>query len=163
MQLYLVQHGASKSETEDPQRGLTDEGRRVVEHMAEYLAAVGVAPERIEHSKKLRTRQTAEILAAALHPRARTTQLSGITPNDDIQPVRERLQVEANNLVLVGHLPYLSRLVATLLGLERDRTVVDFRMGGVVRLDRNESGQWTLQWAVIPDLLPALAAKREAA
>ena len=163
MQLYLVQHGASKSETEDPQRGLTDEGRRVVEHMAEYPAAVGVAPERIEHSEKLRARQTAEILAAALHPRAGATQLSGITPNDDIQPVRERLQVEANNLVLVGHLPYLSRLVATLLGLERDRTVVDFRMGGVVRLDRNESGQWTLQWAVIPDLLPALAAKRETA
>jgi phosphohistidine phosphatase SixA len=34
MQLYLVQHGAAKSETKDPPRGLTDEGRRVVEHMA---------------------------------------------------------------------------------------------------------------------------------
>lgn len=163
MQLYLVQHGASKSESEDPQRGLTDEGRRVVEHMAQYLAAAGVAPDRIEHSEKLRAHQTAEILAAALHPREGTKQVSGIGPNDDIQPVRERLQTEANNLMLVGHLPYLSRLVATLLGLEGDRTVVEFRMGGIVRLDRNESGQWALHWAVIPDLLPALAAKWEAA
>ena len=163
MQLYLVQHGASKSETEDPQRGLTDEGRRVVEHMAQYLASVGVTLDRIEHSEKLRARQTAEILAAALRPREGMRQVSGVAPNDDIQPVRERLQTEANNLMLVGHLPYLSRLVATLLGLERDRTVVEFRMGGVVRLDRNESGQWTLHWAVIPELLPALAAKREAA
>jgi hypothetical protein len=77
--------------------------------------------------------------------------------------VRERLQTEANDLMLVGHLPYLSRLVATLLGIERDRTLVEFRMGGVVRLGRNESGQWTLLWALIPDLLPALAPKREAA
>jgi phosphohistidine phosphatase len=163
MQLYLVQHGASKSETEDPQRSLTDEGRRVVEQMAQYLASVGVALDRIEHSEKLRARQTAEILAAALHPREGTKQVSGIGPNEDIQPVRERLQMEANDLMLVGHLPYLSRLVATLLGLERDQPVVEFRMGGVVRLSRNQSGQWTLQWAVIPDLLPALTAKREAA
>ena len=163
MQLYLVQHGASKSEIEDPQRGLTDEGRRVVEHMAQYLASVGVEVERIEHSEKLRARQTAEILTAALHPRTGTKQVSGIGPNDDMQPMRERLQMEANSLMLVGHLPSLSRLVAALLGVERDRTVVEFRMGGVVRLSRNQSGQWALQWAVIPNLLPALAAKRQAA
>jgi phosphohistidine phosphatase len=163
MQLYLVQHGASKSETEDPERGLTDEGRRVVEHMAQYLASVGVDLERIEHSEKLRARQTAEILAAVLHPREGTKQVSGMGPNEDIQPVRERLQTEANDLMLVGHLPHLSRLVATLLGVEADRTVVEFRMGGVVRLSRNQSGQWTLQWAIIPELLPALTAKREAA
>jgi phosphohistidine phosphatase len=163
MQLYLVQHGASKSETEDPQRGLTDEGRRIVERMAQYLASVRVEVERIEHSEKLRARQTAEILAAALRPREGTKQVSGIAPNDDVRSVRERLQMEANDLMLVGHLPYLSRLVAALLGVERDRTVVEFRMGGVVRLSRIQSGQWTLQWAVIPELLPALGARREAA
>ena len=31
MRLYLVQHGAAKTEAEDPQRGLTDEGQRTVE------------------------------------------------------------------------------------------------------------------------------------
>ena len=81
MQLYLVQHGASKSETEDPQRGLTGEGRRVVEHMAQYLASVGVEVGRIEHSEKLRARQTAEILSAALLPREGTKQVSRIGPN----------------------------------------------------------------------------------
>ena len=161
MQLYLVQHGASKNETEDPQRGLTDEGRRVVEHMTHYLAAIGVAVERIEHNEKLRARQTAEILAAALHPRDETKLVSGIAPNDDVQSMRERLQTEVNDQMLVGHLP-LSCLVATLLGIERNRTVVEFRMGGSSDSARNESGQWTLLWAVIPELLPALAPKREA-
>jgi phosphohistidine phosphatase len=131
--------------------------------MAQYLASVGVALERIERSEKLRARQTAEILAAALQPREGMKQVSGLGPNEDIQLVRERLQTEANNLMLVGHLTYLSRLVATLLGLERDRTIVEFRTGGVVRLNRNQSGDWALQWAVIPDLLPTLTAKQEAA
>ena len=86
MHLYLVQHGASKSEAEDPQRSLTDEGRRTVEHMAECLASLGVALDRIEHSEKLRARQTAEILAARLQPQDGTKQVSAMGPNDDVRP-----------------------------------------------------------------------------
>jgi phosphohistidine phosphatase SixA len=64
MRLYLVQHGAAKTEAEDPQRGLTDEGRQTVERIAQFLAPLRLALDRIEHSDKLRARQTAEILAA---------------------------------------------------------------------------------------------------
>jgi hypothetical protein len=35
LQLYLVQHGAAKSEAEDPQRRLTAEGTLTVERTAE--------------------------------------------------------------------------------------------------------------------------------
>jgi type I restriction enzyme M protein len=61
MELYLVQHGTAKNEAEDPKRSLTNEGRRTVERVGEHLAAVGLALDRIEHSDKLRARQTAEI------------------------------------------------------------------------------------------------------
>src|SRR5438132_2543231 len=37
MELYLVQHGAAKTEAEDPQRSLTEEGMRTVERMGEHL------------------------------------------------------------------------------------------------------------------------------
>ena len=40
MQLYLVQHGAAKSEAEDPQRRLTAEGTETVERMAEYMSSL---------------------------------------------------------------------------------------------------------------------------
>jgi phosphohistidine phosphatase len=160
MQLYLVQHAASKSESEDPQRSLTDEGRQVVEQMAKYLSLLGFALDRIEHSDKLRARQTAEILAARLQPREGTKQVTGIGPNDHVEPMRERLQTESKNLMLVGHLPYLSRLVAMLLGVRKDGIVVEFRMGGVVRLDRKENGEWVVCWAVTPELLPALATRQ---
>ena len=58
MHVYLVQHGASKSEAEDPQRNLTDEGRGVIERMTEHLAGAGIPIDRIEHSGKLRARRT---------------------------------------------------------------------------------------------------------
>lgn len=154
MQLYLVQHGAAKTEAEDPQRGLTDEGRRTVERMAEFLSSLRLQVDRIEHSEKLRARQTAEILAAHLKPAEGMRQVARIAPNDDVEPMRVRLEKESKNLMLVGHLPHLSRLVARLLGLGAERTVVQFQMGGVVRIDRVESGGWVVQWALVPELLP---------
>jgi phosphohistidine phosphatase len=163
MYVYLVQHGASKSEAEDPRRGLTEEGKRVVTQMAGYLAAIEVTLDRIEHSEKLRASQTAEILATQLKPQEGTRLVSGMAPNDDIGPMRARLQVEEKDVMLVGHLPYLSRLLSVLLGADKERTLVEFQMGGVIRLARSESGEWSLQWAVPPSLLPASAATRQVA
>lgn len=154
MPLYLVQHGAAKSEAEDPQRGLTEEGRRTVERLAEFLLPQGLSLERIEHSEKLRARQTAEILAARLRPAAGMKQIAGMAPNDDVEPMLARLEKESKNVLLVGHLPYLSRLVARLLGLEADRAVVRFQMGGMARLDRDATGQWVVRWLLVPELLP---------
>ena len=80
-----------------------------------------------------------------------------MAPNDDVEPMLERVQTELKSLMLVGHLPYLSRFVARLLGMEKDRVLVEFRMGSVVRLDRNKSGEWVVRWVFTPELLPALA------
>ena len=153
MAIYLVQHGAAKTEAEDPQRGLTDEGRRTVERVGDHLAKCGGALDRIEHSDKTRARQTAEILAAKLHPAHRTAQVPGLAPNDDVEPTCARLNQETATVMLVGHLPHLSRLVSRLFGLPADRTLVQFQMGGVVKLERDASGQWTLCWMFTPDLL----------
>jgi phosphohistidine phosphatase len=154
MHLYLVQHGAAKSEAEDPHRGLSDDGRRSVERVAHYLAPLPLGLDRIEHSEKLRARQTAEILAACLRPVEGTHEIAGLAPNDDVEPVCVRLQKESRNLMLVGHLPHLSRLVSRLLGLDRNRAVVRFQMAGVVRLDRDEAGQWEVCWVFPPELVP---------
>ena len=49
---------------------------------------------------------------------------------------------------------------AALLGLERNRVIVEFRMGGVVRLNRNRNGEWAVQWVVTPELLPAFVGRQ---
>lgn len=152
MQLYLVQHGAAKSEAEDPQRGLTEDGRRTVERLADSLIPLKLSIDRIEHSEKLRAKQTADILAARLRPREGTKEIKGIAPHGEVEAMRYRLQGESKDLMLVGHLPYLGRLSARLLGLEGGREAVQFQMGGLVRLDRNEMGDWVVHWMIMPDL-----------
>jgi phosphohistidine phosphatase len=152
MELYLVQHGAAKSEAEDPQRSLTTDGRLTVERLADFLIPVQLSLDRIEHSDKLRAKQTAEILAERLRSREGTKEIRGMAPNDEVEPMRSRLQGEWKNLMLVGHLPYLGRLVARLLGVERDQDAVQFQMGGLVRLDRHKTGHWVVHWMIMPDL-----------
>jgi phosphohistidine phosphatase len=153
MQLYLVQHGAAKSDAEDPQRRLTAEGAKTVERMAEHLSVLRLRVVCIEHSDKERARQTAEIMAAHLCPAEGTRQVSGMAPNDEVGPMRERLQDESESLMMIGHLPYLSRLVSVLLGVQQDRT---FQMGGVVHLERDDNREWRLRWILVPDLLSEL-------
>jgi phosphohistidine phosphatase len=153
MHVYLVQHGAAKNAAEDPNRGLSDAGRQDVERMAEFLAPQRLGLDRIEHSGKLRARQTAEILAVPLRPPEGTHEVAGLAPNDDVEPIFDRVQRGSKNLMLVGHLPYLSHLVSRLLGLDLSRAVVRFRTGGVVRLDRDEASQWGVRWVFPPELL----------
>ena len=66
MKVYLVQHGESKSETEDPERPLTEKGKEVVGSVAGYVAPLGVEVTQILHSGRPRAKQTAELLAQYL-------------------------------------------------------------------------------------------------
>lgn len=163
MQVYLVQHGAAKNEAEDPQRRLTAEGTKTVVGIAEYLSSLRLRVDRIEHSGKERARQTAEIIAAHLRPEEGTRQVGGISPNDDVGPMRERMQNESGSLMIVGHLPYLSRFLSALLGVPQERALVAFQMGGVVHLERVDHGEWRLRWILAPELLTQKATQQSAA
>jgi phosphohistidine phosphatase len=163
MQLYLVQHGAAKSEAEDPKRSLSAEGLKTVERMAEHLSSLTLHVDRIEHSGKERARQTAEIMAAHLRPEGGTRQVAGLSPNDDVVPMRERLQNESGSLMIVGHLPYLSRLLSVLLGAQQDRALVAFQMGGVVHLEHEDDGEWRLRWILAPELLSERSTQQQGA
>jgi phosphohistidine phosphatase SixA len=78
-------------------------------------------------------------------------------------PTHERLQSEASSLMIVGHLPYLSRLLSVLLGVQPKRTLVIFQMGGVVHLERDTNGEWRLRWILVPELLSELTSQHRSA
>ena len=81
MEIYLVQHGEAKPESEAPERPLTDKGRTEVESVAYYVAGLGVKVSRIVHSGKLRAKQTAEIFAQKLRPSQDTVGQEGLGPD----------------------------------------------------------------------------------
>jgi len=143
VQLYLVQHGQSKTEDEDPERPLTDQGVEDVARVAHHaVAQLGVRPTRVFHSGKTRARQTAEAWGEMLD--ADVEQADALAPTIWL----ERLRSEADDLMLVGHLPHLARLAGLLLIGAADRSVVRFRQGGLVRLERTDTG-WVVS-AVLP-------------
>ncbi len=149
--LYLAQHGKSFSEAENPERRLTPEGVAETERVAGLLAAVGVKVAEVLHSGKARARQTAEIFSRRLGAPVR--EVDGLAPNDDPRIWASRAEALAADVMLVGHLPHLSRLASLLLVGDPQREVVKFRYSGVARLERGEAG-WRLAWYVTPDIAP---------
>lgn len=154
MYLYLVQHGEAAREEVDPARPLTDKGRSDVEKVAHAIPAAFVRVAKILHSGKLRARQTAEILAEVLQPPVGVTETDVLAPLDDPAIWERRLEGMTENLLLTGHLPHLQRLAALLLCGSTEKAVVAFTMGGMVALERNDAGAWSIRWMVVPDLLP---------
>lgn len=150
-----MQHGEAKSEQEDPARPLTEKGKAEVEKIAKHLSPGSIHVGEIRYSTKLRAKQTAEILAHHLKPKT-CKEMQGITPNDDPKIAQEIIETrnskpETGNLMLVGHLPHLSKLASWLLVGNENANIVVFRMGGVVCLAKNEA--WQVKWIVVPDIL----------
>ncbi len=149
--IYLVQHGEAKSKEEDPERSLTDKGRRDVEKVAVWAAQTGLRIEQIRHSGKRRAAETAEIFAEKLNLKKNVIAVSGIAPNDDVEPVANILEQESHSIMIVGHLPFLNRLTSRLLVGNSEQTVVRFRNGGLVGLFC-DSGNWPVALLVPGDL-----------
>jgi phosphohistidine phosphatase len=153
MVLYLVQHGEAKSAAEDQARDLTEKGRMDVEGVAHHLKRLKLEVKQIFHSGKTRAQSTAEILARHLQPPAGVLAAPGLAPLDDPAIWAERLAPMEGDIMLVGHLPYLGKLAALLMVGDQERSVINFQMGGALRLQRMEPGQWAVDWLIVPDLI----------
>ncbi len=152
MALYLVQHGKSLPKELDPERGLSPEGISEVRRIAEVAAGYGVRPASVRHSGKTRARQTAEIFAEALLPGGAVEPMAGIDPLDDVAAVAKQLKTE-DNLMMVGHLPFMERLAGFLITGVAERVVFKFQNGGIVCLDRQpESAWWFIKWTLMPHI-----------
>ena len=92
MRVYLIQHGQSKPEEEDPQRRLTAKGIGEVQNVAEFLRPLKLAVDAIWHSDKARAQQTGELLAEAILARDRVVQREGLGPKDQVATTKEALE-----------------------------------------------------------------------
>jgi phosphohistidine phosphatase len=150
MDLYLVRHGEAEPEHPVRRRPLTSDGRRGVEKIARAAAARRLKIAEILHSDKLRAKETAEILAGFLSPARGIREISGLSPEDDPLVAKAELEATDECLMLVGHLPHLSRLAALLLVGNSEKKIVDFTPATMICLSR-ESGIWRLGWTLSPE------------
>jgi phosphohistidine phosphatase len=153
VRLYLVQHGEAVPEDADPARPLSDGGRADVRQMAAFLAQGGVRPDRIWHSSKRRAEQTAEILAQALAPASPPEARAGLNPKDPTDGIHRALGAWDQDVMLVGHLPFMARLASRLVAGRDDVCVIAFQPGSVVCLEHADQQRWTIAWILRPELL----------
>ena len=152
MFLYLVQHGEAKREEDDPQRGLTDKGFKDVARSAVHAQKLGLKVSIIHHSGKTRAFQTAQVLADYLKPGKGISQTDNLAPMDDPEVWAGRIVGMHDDLMLVGHLPYMARLAGLLLCGDKEKIPIDFKMGGIVCLKRFDDGRWAVEWMIVPEM-----------
>ena len=153
MKLYLVQHAQALSKEEDPARPLSEAGQEDAARMASFLGNAGIRAERVIHSGKLRAQQTAERLAQALAPDVELEVSGLLDPNEDPRALDWQSEAWDRDMLIVGHLPYMARLVSHLV-VDDDRvSLVAYEPGSVVCLERDDEGRWHIDWMLRPGLL----------
>jgi phosphohistidine phosphatase len=153
MRIYLMQHGKPVSKEEDPDRPLSDQGKKDVEKIASFLQKYGLVIEDIFHSGKTRARQTAEIMSSRLNPRVKPQKMDGLSPLDDVKEMANRIEKNEKDLLVAGHLPNLAKLTSLLIAGDEYIPVVGFQQGGVVCLERGEERNWAIAWMLLPELI----------
>jgi phosphohistidine phosphatase len=153
MPLYLVRHGDAYSEAADPDRSLTDAGKATVDGMAQLAAAFKIPVSQIFHSGKTRARQTAEIFSKYLKPPEGVIEIKAINPYDDVRIIAPELDPAVKTMI-VGHLPFMERLVSYLITGSPDKSIIKFQTGGIVCLDQiAEKESWHIKWALMPKMV----------
>ncbi|MHC4131970.1 MAG: phosphohistidine phosphatase SixA [Planctomycetota bacterium] len=153
MILYLVQHAKATSKDVDSERPLTDEGRDEAKLIANFVRGSGLSVWYIWHSGKKRAIQTAEILSEAFHLENSIKTRDDLGPNDDAGKIETEVNSIEHDVLIVGHMPFLSRLASRLLCGNQKSGTVTFKNAGIICLRRDEENRWHLDWSVIPQLV----------
>jgi phosphohistidine phosphatase len=162
MILYIIRHaiavqaGTNGSAEDDSQRPLTDEGRKKMRKIAKGLKELEVQIDLVMTSPYLRAAQTTKILAKKFD-----LSKEQVITTDNLMPTGypDRLIDEINkkyseveNLVLVGHEPYVGNLISMLISGDPTNSIT-LKKGGVCRLSL-ESLQYgrcaALDWMLSP-------------
>jgi len=159
--LFVLRHGKSDwhgGDGSDHERPLAKRGVAAAELMGRFLRQNRQLPAKVISSTAVRARSTAEQAMAAGHwdcPASYTDDLYGAS----VSGVLDLLQMEndaLSSLLLVGHQPTWSELIADLCG----GSAVQFPTAALARIDfpldrwRDlQPGTGTLRWLVTPKIL----------
>lgn len=152
MSVYLVQHGKNLPKEKDGAKGLSEEGIAETERIASVAGGYHIHVMRILHSGKTRAKQTADIIASTLQPTEGVHEQGGLGPMDDVVPVAQALDGKSNHM-LVGHMPFMSKLASYLLTGSTERPVFKIQNSGILCLDNDTDGNvWIIKWSLMPDI-----------
>ena len=157
MEIYLMQHGPALPKDQDPDEGLSPEGKERIHASGQSLKKMGVTFDVILSSPKKRSKETAGIVADAVgFPREQiveTTKVKAMTPPDETVQALAGLS-DPQRVLIAGHLPSVAE-VASFLLTEGKKATIQFEMGGCCCIEAEDlsahSGR--LLWYLRPEQL----------
>ena len=151
MRCYLVRHGDALSAQVDAQRPLSARGRAEVAELARLALSRKVEVVELRHSGLLRAQETAEILAGSLKPPGGVRPIAGLLPEDDPAIAKAELEAAGEPILLVGHLPYMSRLAALLVKGDAAQSIGEFSPATMLCCGKI-GARWQIEWQIVPTL-----------
>lgn len=156
MRLYFMRHGHAEhahNGITDAERRLTPDGVERVENAAAVLARLDIAPAYIFSSPRVRARQTADIVAAALEMPVNVRE--EVNFDFSVDAVKDFVAAYGDaDLMFVGHEPTLSMTIGAIT-----RGEVVMKPGGFARVDltSNFAVRGELIWLIAPKVFDVLA------
>ena len=151
MLLYVLQHGEAVPKEVQPDRPLSEQGIRDIRILALHMQNMGVQLGHVFHSGKLRAKQSAGLIAETISPDVQPVQTDGLNPNDDPMVILEDIEQMDTNILLVSHMPFVSRLCSTLLTGTADAEFASIP-GTLFCLEKADN-KWRLAYMLRPDFL----------
>ena len=150
MKVYLVHHANAFTAKENPERPLTELGEAQADRVGRFLRNAGVKPERILHSDKLWTRQTAERVAAVLGDAGLPTIPPYDIANDAaVDPFVADVAKGGADVVMTGHSEFLQRAGSKLVCGDEFAAAIDFKPGNAaVFCLEGEGDKWWVSYAL---------------
>lgn len=126
MDLHLLRHGLAEDRTTldsrtDSERRLTDAGRMKMRRIARAMKSAKLSFDLILSSPYLRAKETAEIVARELRMVKKLHYSETLEPGGNPEDMIGELNgsyADCKSVLLVGHEPYLSRLLSVLISGE---------------------------------------------
>ncbi|VAX00792.1 hypothetical protein MNBD_GAMMA22-901 [hydrothermal vent metagenome] len=155
MKIYLTRHGEAATADSDSKRPLSKKGFDDIHRVAIFNKSSGNKVSYVLHSKKLRAQQTAEILASKMLEGDNIELCNDINPNDPLEPLLQIITDLHQDTLIVGHLPYMSYLVARLTDSPESINKITFTPGTMVCLElaENQHGPWRLFSVIQPETI----------
>lgn len=158
MKLYFVRHGKAQTadgSIPDHDRQLTTDGAARMQAEARVMARLGIKPDRIYSSPRVRALQTAEIIGKAVKTPVEIRE--EVNFDFDMSAVKALTQGLANEaeIMFVGHNPSMEVVLHQLTGAD-----VMMKVGSLARVDTstpNSAQHGYLIWLIAPRVFDALA------
>lgn len=119
MLIHLLRHAEAEDVSptgRDPDRRLTEEGRKRMRAVAKAIAKLDPGYEAVLVSPFVRSRQTAEPVAEACGFERPLTETKNLAPGaDPVEVLHELARLGPASALLVGHQPHFGRLFGLLL------------------------------------------------